>query len=679
MPPWTIFEDFDDVPEAKSPFSTSAVLRPRLAASSATPAPVIPPPMTSTSNSSSARRRRASSRRKGCTGQACHIRHRGHLGPGGDRGGAPPPCRGRSRRAGRPCHRARTGSPPPPSTRRVPPCRSDGAIRGRATRGRSSRSSGSGVGDLVVRPASPATWASGHGRRPIRCTSSPPGTPAASGRARQTTAAARRRWRPICARWPSASVVGRGVRSGVGPPRGGSGGPAAPRSGRPGLGRPLRPGRHLRLDAAGMDHRGLHRGKAGGVGLVHGEPDPGREPPWSYYVRRSRVAVMPRRSASAKGGLGRSNEPPVLILTSLAGGPKHGYALTKDIEAIRRRLPRPGDPLRRHHPARGAGAHRARGRRQRRATAPLPHHRCRPGRARGSRARHAAAGRRGCAPPRHRRHRSGHRAALVSPDRYERLLRWYPREWRDRYGGEMTALLEDSYATAERCARARPPEPRPPRPGGTGAHGWVRRCGARCRRRSCEPVPSSSCAAGPSFLSPAPSSENSQTTGGSGRPRSTGCPRASASTRWRCSGCWAARSLPLLRCWPLPSFVRLVRAGRWSTVRRPVRRAGLAFVVAAVLLGGGLAWAHHLGPHDRNGGLAVYSAAFVVIGLAAFVAIRLGRRRGGGGGPPRRPARTRPARAGSDGPRPLGRDDPVLRRLRDLVGDAGGLRSRPSC
>ena len=41
---------------------------------------------------------------------------------------------------------------------------------------------------------------------------------------------------------------------------------------------------------------------------------------------------MPRRAATSKGGLGRSNEPPVLILTSLAAGPKHGYALTKDIE-----------------------------------------------------------------------------------------------------------------------------------------------------------------------------------------------------------------------------------------------------------------------------------------------------------------------------------------------------------
>jgi DNA-binding PadR family transcriptional regulator len=40
---------------------------------------------------------------------------------------------------------------------------------------------------------------------------------------------------------------------------------------------------------------------------------------------------MPRRSASVDG-LGRNNEPAVLILTSLAAGTKHGYALTKDIE-----------------------------------------------------------------------------------------------------------------------------------------------------------------------------------------------------------------------------------------------------------------------------------------------------------------------------------------------------------
>jgi DNA-binding PadR family transcriptional regulator len=33
-------------------------------------------------------------------------------------------------------------------------------------------------------------------------------------------------------------------------------------------------------------------------------------------------------------GLGRFADPSVLILTSLAGGPKHGYALIKDIEQL---------------------------------------------------------------------------------------------------------------------------------------------------------------------------------------------------------------------------------------------------------------------------------------------------------------------------------------------------------
>jgi DNA-binding PadR family transcriptional regulator len=40
---------------------------------------------------------------------------------------------------------------------------------------------------------------------------------------------------------------------------------------------------------------------------------------------------MNRRSRG-EGDLGRANEPSVLILTSLASGPKHGYGLAKDIE-----------------------------------------------------------------------------------------------------------------------------------------------------------------------------------------------------------------------------------------------------------------------------------------------------------------------------------------------------------
>lgn len=41
-----------------------------------------------------------------------------------------------------------------------------------------------------------------------------------------------------------------------------------------------------------------------------------------------------RASGGAPGGLGRSPGPAILILASLADGAKHGYALTKDIEAF---------------------------------------------------------------------------------------------------------------------------------------------------------------------------------------------------------------------------------------------------------------------------------------------------------------------------------------------------------
>lgn len=40
------------------------------------------------------------------------------------------------------------------------------------------------------------------------------------------------------------------------------------------------------------------------------------------------------RRVPQDGELGRANEPGVLILTSLASGPKHGYALTQDIEGF---------------------------------------------------------------------------------------------------------------------------------------------------------------------------------------------------------------------------------------------------------------------------------------------------------------------------------------------------------
>jgi DNA-binding PadR family transcriptional regulator len=43
---------------------------------------------------------------------------------------------------------------------------------------------------------------------------------------------------------------------------------------------------------------------------------------------------MARTPTRGSPGLRRSNDPPLLILTSLAAGPKHGHALANDIESF---------------------------------------------------------------------------------------------------------------------------------------------------------------------------------------------------------------------------------------------------------------------------------------------------------------------------------------------------------
>ncbi len=45
---------------------------------------------------------------------------------------------------------------------------------------------------------------------------------------------------------------------------------------------------------------------------------------------------MTSETKKTTAGLRRVNDPPILILTSLASGPKHGHWLAKDIEAFAR-------------------------------------------------------------------------------------------------------------------------------------------------------------------------------------------------------------------------------------------------------------------------------------------------------------------------------------------------------
>jgi hypothetical protein len=51
-----------------------------------------------------------------------------------------------------------------------------------------------------------------------------------------------------------------------------------------------------------------------------------------YRVAKPRDSARRAAAAEPLGTVGRYAGPATLILSSLADGPKHGYALTKDIE-----------------------------------------------------------------------------------------------------------------------------------------------------------------------------------------------------------------------------------------------------------------------------------------------------------------------------------------------------------
>ena len=53
-----------------------------------------------------------------------------------------------------------------------------------------------------------------------------------------------------------------------------------------------------------------------------------------YYEFRSSLTLERRRRTLESKRLGRTQDPTILVLTSLTGGPKHGYAIIKDIEEM---------------------------------------------------------------------------------------------------------------------------------------------------------------------------------------------------------------------------------------------------------------------------------------------------------------------------------------------------------
>ena len=210
----------------------------------------------------------------------------------------------------------------------------------------------------------------------------------------------------------------------------------------------------------------------------------------------------------------------------------------------------------------------------------------------------------------------------MSDRRCARPLRWYPPEWRTRYGDEMVALLEDSYGSADDVpighrlglARAGLSE----RARAAGLTGSSRGPAARLRAGSVLVLSGWALflVAMAVFGKVTDNWYNDSPVAG----RWVASSGYNTVTVVGAIGCLVVFAAALL---VLPAFIRLVRAGGWRDVRGAVQRALGAGVVAAGLLVAAVSWAHHLSTHDRNGGKPVYGAFFLLVSAATILAIVL--------------------------------------------------------
>ena len=199
----------------------------------------------------------------------------------------------------------------------------------------------------------------------------------------------------------------------------------------------------------------------------------------------------------------------------------------------------------------------------------------------------------------------------------QQLLRWYPADWRRRYGEEFVALLDDELAGSSPTRRFRLKvavsgvRERAVEVGVTGA-GTSRSTQRRNGSLVVLLAWSIMVIGGASLVKTAEHS-------------ATAIPVATRSVaQWAygtaaVAGAVGTAFVVVGALIVLPRFVRFVRAGGWSSVRRTFFQAFVATVVTAAATLGVSAWAHHLSSLQRNGGDRWYSGAF--LGYALLVTL----------------------------------------------------------
>ncbi len=199
-------------------------------------------------------------------------------------------------------------------------------------------------------------------------------------------------------------------------------------------------------------------------------------------------------------------------------------------------------------------------------------------------------------------------------------LRWYPRSWRARYGDELIALLDDEYddhlpslvhlGLVSGGLRQRA------RQSGLTGDSAPAADGVRAGALVVLAAWVAFVIAGASF---AKFSEHFD----EALPHSMSAHRLPdlAFTALQTLAGVASILVAVGALLAVPTFVRYLRAGGWPSVRGHFLRAlactGLTVAVTVPLL----VWAHHLTPHQRNGGLHMYGALLLI--WAALIVMTL--------------------------------------------------------
>ena len=207
----------------------------------------------------------------------------------------------------------------------------------------------------------------------------------------------------------------------------------------------------------------------------------------------------------------------------------------------------------------------------------------------------------------------------MKPTHERSLLRWYPREWRERYGAEMLAMIEDNLGGRSPGRRLR---------------GQLMLCGIKERLRrggylGSDRDAGDRCRAGQVLVLV-----------GWAALVVSGAMFAKTTEHWRdhipahgrhvagaaylvveMAAAMGAAAVVAGVAAAVPALSRAVAGGRWTSMRRPIRLAAGMTVVTAAATAGLAIWAHRLDALQRNGGSHPYTGAFLGWGLLVVATI----------------------------------------------------------